>query len=192
MIITFYITQPQAIPILDAVLLPSSMGSDLQFVNVSGDPSHNGAAQKFVRKYVMKKYRKQKRIEREARGQVEKSSRYCVPYHRTSHFSSAAAIKKVSMELEFDEEASKPTAESEYNSGLPWSHVSVEQLGSSNDANNSSPESETHLCREIQLRLVTMDTRLNAYNFLPIDASPRVIKLLHQSRLDSSQVQQNC
>ncbi|PMD40868.1 hypothetical protein L207DRAFT_633817 [Hyaloscypha variabilis F] len=157
------------------------MGEDIQFVNFSGNPSNNGAAQKFVRTYVMKKYRKQKRIEREISGQREKNSRYCVPYHRTSHFSSAAVTKKGSIELELDEEASKPTVESEYNSGLPWSHVSVEQLGSSNDANNSSPESETHLCREIQLRLDTMDTRLNAYNFLPIDASPRVIELLHQN-----------
>ncbi|KAN0095202.1 Fungal specific transcription factor domain containing protein [Hyaloscypha variabilis] len=158
------------------------MGSDLQFVNFSGDPSRNGAAQKLVRTHVMKKYRKQKRIEREARGQVEKNSRYCVPYHRTSHFSLPAETRKNSIELESFEEARKPSVETEYNSGLlPWSPVSVEQSGSSNDANNSSPESEARSYWDVQLRLFTMDSCLNAYNFLPIDASPRVIKLLYQN-----------
>jgi hypothetical protein len=166
------------------VLPPSSMGEDLQFVNFSSDPSRNSTARKFVRTHVMKKYRKQKRVEREARGQVEKNSRYCVPYHRTSHFSLAAATKKDAMESKRSEEASEQPVESEYNSRLPWSPVSVEQSSSSNDENNTSLWSEVFSCGEVQLRLVTMDARLNAYNFLPIDASPRVIKLLYQSRHD--------
>ena len=151
------------------------MSSELTFINFSGSPQHgNTSNSKTVRSHVMKKYRQERKAEKRNKTSL---GRYKVPFYDTGIFSKSGNIKEVPPQTEhLTFEASLSLKSFTRTASTPGTEDSskIEEIERPEIVYGSQSSSNI-------VPLSFLDSGLNAYNFLPISASPRVVMLLHTS-----------
>ncbi|KAL2071899.1 hypothetical protein VTL71DRAFT_13134 [Oculimacula yallundae] len=153
------------------------MTSELIFVNVSGSPDNGDPSNsKTVRSHVIKHYRKQKKEEsrRKDKGNL---GRYKSPFYDTGIFSKPAEAQEKAFHSTAPRYEAPPSVGE--SSSTESSLDATDNDGVGEIVRFEQPSRSPNI-KEIT-SLAFMDVDFNAYNFLPISASPRALKLIHAS-----------
>ncbi|KAH6713438.1 hypothetical protein BKA61DRAFT_74860 [Leptodontidium sp. MPI-SDFR-AT-0119] len=148
------------------------MPSGLTFINFSGGPQNGDPSNsKTVRSHVMKKYRQQRKAEMRNKPPLGK---YKVPFYDSGIFSRPVEVQGRTSKLELPRVEATPSVEvSPRTASLPDSDVvdDIEEV--------KRPEMAAGYLKSLDMTSLSfLDVGLDAYNFLPIPASRRILMLL--------------